>query len=471
MAKIERRKALQLELATGVRQSTLFQFTPEGTKMLEQRGLVAPPPPPGPREVKPKATIELPGTLEPAPVDLQGARTIPPSVTAGWHLPLPLRDYQLEGYHALLAQHKGSAYLPPGAGKTLLAIAAIERLRVPTIIIVPTLVLVSQWSRVLATAGIPAGVYSGEEKRPSWVTMSTYQSLYQFPEIIRRFPFIVFDETDLVTAEDFQRLLQESDHHPYVLAMTGTKPHQDARIQMLEERLPTLIHRTLQQVGEAGHVIIPEIHRMPVHLTSEESDEYEKIEKAMRAAAAQIRGGPEQASSIIARSRDPDLRQAALRYLAAYNRRLNLVAFAQNKGKAVIEVVRSHPGQKILLFGTRIEALDAACIHLGQAGITCRVLSGETPQQEREDVLENWGKTFQVLGSAKVLERGFNVPEASIAIIMASGSSAQQILQRFGRIARPAPGKDRADAYVVYARGTFEESLPKRMGEVIEKGE
>jgi superfamily II DNA or RNA helicase len=466
----EKRKGTQLNLAVGARQSTLFQFSEESQNRLVETGLVAPPAPvPRAPRVAP-LPIALPGTLTGSTATPEGIPRIPDSVVENWTLPHELRDYQQEGLDALLEQHKGTAYLPPAAGKTLLATAAIEELRVPTVVVVPTRVLVDQWRRELAKAGIHAGVYYGDEKAPSWVTISTYQSLYQFPDVIRKYPFIVFDETDLVTADDFSALLRETAEHPYVLAMTGTRPTDDLRVRALEDTLPILVERTLADLGDVGHVIVPDIVPEGVPLTPGEKEQYDKIQKQLMSAASEIRGGVTVAKSILQRSGDAELRAAALRFMHAWNERIRLVNYAQNKAAAVVKVARGIPDRKVLLFGTAIEPLDAACVALGQAGVGCRVLSGTTPTRERGYILDNWGVTFKVLASAKVLERGFNVPEVSSAIIIGSGSGAQQILQRFGRIARPAPGKTAATAYLIYASGTFEDELAKRMKAVIEKG-
>jgi superfamily II DNA or RNA helicase len=474
MADIIRRKAKQTAFLQAGAQRTLFQFTPESVTRLEEAGIVTPPPPPPPPERRVPLEIPLPGSFEAPARSEAGYTEVPPGIRQNWHLPLALRDYQEEALAGLLSRRKGSVYLPPGSGKTLIAEAATIRLAAPTIVIVPSLVLVTQWRKAYAEAGIDAGQYSGEAKQPGWVTLATYQSLYQNPEIIRRYPFIVFDEADLVSATDFSALLTEADFHPYVLAVTGTKPHSDERVEMLEARLPTLIRRTVREIGEAGHVIVPEIHGEPVNLTSSETEDYEKAEKALTIAARTLRelgyGEGPGAAAIALQRGTGDARQWAARYLSAYHKREEIVNFAANKAAAVVRLVKEHPASKVLLFGGRIEALDRACLTLNQAGIGCRVLSGETPAAARDAILGEWGKSYQVLASAKVLERGFNVPEVSVAIILSSGQSAQQILQRVGRIARPAPGKARADAYVVYARDTFEESIPKRMRAVIDKG-
>ena len=56
------------------------------------------------------------------------------------------RDYQLEAVEAWVkAGHRGIVVLPTGAGKTIMAIKAMERLQAATLVVVPTIVLLEQW--------------------------------------------------------------------------------------------------------------------------------------------------------------------------------------------------------------------------------------------------------------------------------------------------------------------------------------
>jgi superfamily II DNA or RNA helicase len=55
---------------------------------------------------------------------------------------LKLRDYQEEALQKLYDQgSRGTIILPTGAGKTIVALKAIEKLNVSTLMVVPTLVL------------------------------------------------------------------------------------------------------------------------------------------------------------------------------------------------------------------------------------------------------------------------------------------------------------------------------------------
>jgi superfamily II DNA or RNA helicase len=89
-----------------------------------------------------------------------------------------LRDYQDEALNSWkLAGRRGVVVLPTGAGKTVLALKAIEELGEATLVVVPTLVLVDQWRERLKEAfGGEVGVLGGGRRDVRPITVSTYDS-------------------------------------------------------------------------------------------------------------------------------------------------------------------------------------------------------------------------------------------------------------------------------------------------------
>jgi superfamily II DNA or RNA helicase len=64
-----------------------------------------------------------------------------------------LRDYQSEALAAWEGNdRRGVLELPTGSGKTVVAVAAMAALSTPTLVVVPTVDLLTQWRRELETA-------------------------------------------------------------------------------------------------------------------------------------------------------------------------------------------------------------------------------------------------------------------------------------------------------------------------------
>jgi len=122
-----------------------------------------------------------------------------------------LRDYQEQALRSWNdGGRRGVIVLPTGAGKTVIALKAIELLNQPSVVVVPTLDLVEQWrSRLEDEFGVEVGVYGGGDNKIGALTVSTYDSAYlRAGEIGNRFNFIVFDEVHHLAAEGYRQIAE-----------------------------------------------------------------------------------------------------------------------------------------------------------------------------------------------------------------------------------------------------------------------
>ena len=90
--------------------------------------------------------------------------------------PRPFQTEAVDAWRA--ARGRGVVVLPTGAGKTEVALLALDAMRRDTLVVAPTLDLVAQWHRLLGERlrrGI--GVLGGGEHRVEPVTVSTYDQL------------------------------------------------------------------------------------------------------------------------------------------------------------------------------------------------------------------------------------------------------------------------------------------------------
>ena len=122
---------------------------------------------------------------------------------------LVLRPYQKE---ALAAWRQGPpglrgvVVLPTGAGKTAVAVRAMERVGRSALVVVPTLALLKQWYSVLSETfggSVEVGLLGGGYHEVTPMTVTTYDSAYIHAERYGdRFALVVYDEVrqDLVAA-------------------------------------------------------------------------------------------------------------------------------------------------------------------------------------------------------------------------------------------------------------------------------
>lgn len=387
------------------------------------------------------------------------ARPLQPYETSSWHLPHELRDYQREALDAWLERGRGTIILPTAAGKTLTAIAALLKTKTTALVLVPTRVLVDQWQGDLAQAGIQAGVWFSERKAPSNVTVSTYQSAYLDPSILNTAETLILDEGDLTTGPEWGSLLRASQSHPYVMLLTATAPSDPVRLQLLQRYLPIVYEKSPQEMREVGAIAPLELIPYAVDLEPDRHEAYARLTVAMRRLFSRLRTHDFAEIARMADSADEETRKAARTLFSLRDQREEVVAGSAAKNEALLDIVRRHPGQKVIVFAPRVAAIESACGYLVTNGIACRVITGETLPEARHNILRDWGKTFQVLGNVTVLSRGLNPPEAGIEVILGGGRGERALIQRTGRVVRLHPEKTHATVYIVYANGTDEEGL------------
>src|SRR5579884_32905 len=105
--------------------------------------------------------------------------------------------YQMEALTAWeQAGRRGSVVMPTGAGKTFLAVLAIQRVQASTLVIVPTIDILHMWYYRLSQAfQTEIGVYYSGEKLIQPLTITTYSSAGDLiAEQGNAFKFLICDE-------------------------------------------------------------------------------------------------------------------------------------------------------------------------------------------------------------------------------------------------------------------------------------
>ncbi|MFX0201512.1 MAG: DEAD/DEAH box helicase, partial [Candidatus Hodarchaeota archaeon] len=142
---------------------------------------------------------------------------------------LELRPYQQAALTAWFdASSRGVIILPTAAGKTFIALKAIEKLNVATLVVVPTLDLLDQWRQILSNQfGVDVGAYGGGDDILKPLTVSTYDSAYiRAEELGNRFMFIIFDEVHHLPAPSYSQIA-EMYIAPYRMGLTATYERED----------------------------------------------------------------------------------------------------------------------------------------------------------------------------------------------------------------------------------------------------
>ena len=134
---------------------------------------------------------------------------------------LSLRDYQhraLENW--LRAGLRGCLVLPTGSGKTIIGIKAIEKTNASSLIVVPTLDLMDQWTTTLSKyfPNLRIGNLGGGNDDIQSITVSTYDSAYiRAPFLGNKFSLVIFDEVHHL-ALGYRTIAEQMAGHHFVWA-------------------------------------------------------------------------------------------------------------------------------------------------------------------------------------------------------------------------------------------------------------
>ncbi len=370
-----------------------------------------------------------------------------------------LRDYQETALSAWSkAGSRGVVVLPTGAGKTVLAVKAIEKLGASTLVLVPTIVLVEQWRSVLQQAfNSEIGALGGGNDDILPITVSTYDSAsIRARRLGSLFKFIVFDEVHHLTGPTYRRIAQRY-IAPYRLGLTATLPREEAYLEVIEE----LVGPKNYQLGVddlAGkHLADYTVKTVKLPLTGYEKSEYDKQYEIyrgfLRKRGIKIRSPRDYMQLVKRTGRDPEARRA----ITARTQAMDIAYNSDSKVAYLKSLLKANPDEKALVFTSQNKLVYRLSKEMLIPAITHR-----TPREERGEILRMFhsGEYKRILTS-RVLDEGVDVPDASIAVILSGSGSNRQFVQRLGRILRPGPGKQ-AILFELVSAGTAETFVSAR---------
>ena len=370
-----------------------------------------------------------------------------------------LRDYQEEALEAWSIEgHRGVIVLPTGAGKTVVAIKAIESLGEPTLIVVPTLVLVEQWrARLEEEFGVEVGVVGGGAREVRPLTVITYDSaVLRSEELGNRFGLLVFDEVHHLPAASYRRIgtLYAA---PYRMGLTATLSREDGAHVSLMDYVGRIVYE--MEVDELAGVHLAEYSVETIHvpLTTEEQREYDNgfsIYRAyLQSRGIRIRSARDYQRFVMRSGRDPEARRALL----ARNRAMDLAMNSSAKVEYLKRIFQSYPDEKALVF-TRHNKL----VYRISKEMLIPAITHQTPSREREETLDRFKSgVYLRIVTSQVLDEGVDVPDASLAIVLSGTGSSRQFIQRLGRVLRKGEGKQ-AKMLELVSRGTAETRVSRR---------
>jgi superfamily II DNA or RNA helicase len=349
-----------------------------------------------------------------------------------------LRDYQNEALNNWCRAHnRGVLVLPTAAGKTFIALKAIQLLKVQTLIVVPTLDLIDQWKkRVKDCLNLEAGAVGGGENTLRMVTVTTYDSAYIHAEQLgNKFMLLIFDEVHHLASTGYIQIA-EMYTAPYRMGLTATYERSDQRHSLLSQLVGDLVYSVgIEEI--AGHLSPYTYEKISVELTSQEQQIYKSQMNIFRSFLQQrkitLRSAADFQKFIMTTGRDPKAREALL----ARNRAIRVAVNSEAKLTVLAQQLETYKNEKILIFTLYNDLVYSISLRFLIPAIT-----HQTSREERREILLNFGNDKSpVVVTSQVLDEGVDVPDASVGLVLGGTGSNREYVQRLGRLLRKKEGK------------------------------
>lgn len=348
---------------------------------------------------------------------------------------LSLRDYQQKALDSWIrARMRGCVVLPTGSGKTVIAIKSIEAVNAASLVVVPTLDLMDQWTSVISKyfPDINIGNLGGGTDDIQPITVSTYDSAYiRASNLGNKFSLTIFDEVHHLAAPGY-RSIAEQLVSPFRLGLTATFEREDG----LHTEIPKLVGGVVFQtssteLAEQRHLAFYKIERRQVEMLPDEiesyKNNYEMYQSCLRRLGFRYSVPFEKLVMISGRNK------VAREALLARNRAMDIALNSRSKIEELREILADNKGIKTIIFTQHNKLVyEISDTFL----IPC--ITYKTDKGERQDIIRGFkdGK-YNAVVTSKVLDEGVDVPDAELGIILSGTGSSREFIQRLGRLLRP----------------------------------
>ncbi len=347
-----------------------------------------------------------------------------------------LRKYQQEAIDVFYANNSvkggsGVIVLPCGAGKTVIGLGIMAKLKTETLILVTNITAARQWiNEIIDKMEVKSewiGEYSGEIKEIKPITIATYQILvyrknkkedflhfHIFNE--KDWGLIIYDEVHLLPAPVFRMAAEIQSKRR--LGLTATLVREDGHekdvFSLIGPKKYDVPWKELEKEGWIATAICTEIRvKLPDNLRYK---------------------------YVVANSRE----------------QFKIASVNPLKIDIVKKLIEKHNEDLILVIGQYIEQLKEIAEE-----IKAPLIYGNVKNREREELYSKFKKgEIKILVVSKVANFAVDLPDANVAIqISGTFGSRQEEAQRLGRILRPKKGENSAHFYTIVTKESKEQEF------------
>ena len=321
-----------------------------------------------------------------------------------------LRKNQQTAVLAMFQHDIGVLHAPTAFGKTVTAIALIEKRKRNTLILVHSRQLLDQWKERLKSflPDTQVGVIGGGIKKPSGIIdIATYQSLINkkdntVADLVQNYGHVIVDECHHVSAPRFEMVMNEV-RAKYILGLTATPERQDGHQKIIFMTVGPIRHKVKSDGNEKfeQQVIVHQLYdNWPISLPDKE--QRPKISDAYQ----WLMDNADRTAKIV-----EDVLQSV----------------QQSKHPIVLTERREHA-----------EVINALLL---EKGVESVVLKGAMRASERKHVEQHLATSKVVVATGKYVGEGFDLPRLDTLFLAMPIAWKGSLSQYAGRIHRESEGK------------------------------
>ncbi len=370
--------------------------------------------------------------------------------------PHPYQDEALQAWKD--ADRCGTVILPTGSGKTLVALSAMAHVKTSTLVVAPTIDLMSQWYSLIADSfGMEVGILGGGYHDIRDLTVTTYDSAYIYAgEYGNRFDLVVFDEVHHLPSPKYQQIPLMSTA-TYRMGLTATYERQDGAEATLEYLVGPVVYRVDVDELTGSYLADYDLVRIKADLTDSEAEAYRQNADIyfgfIRKSGIQPFGAG-WVELVKLSAYDADARKALL----AKQEMKRIVIGSERKLEILDSIMKQHSHDRTIIF-TEQNDLVYRISH----DFLIPAITHHTKSRERKWILDGFKDgQFRAVVTSKVLNEGIDVPSAKIAVILSGSASPREYSQRLGRVLRRGGDRSRAILYELVTPSTTEVNVSSR---------
>lgn len=356
-----------------------------------------------------------------------------------------------------------------GSGKTFTAILAIQAHSargLPTLVLVPSRLLLEQWAAelrdeisdaALLVAGggndrwraprLLRGMTDGDPALGGRIVLATMQtaSMAEFRAnvVAGENLLIVADEVHQIGSPQNSTIMEIEAGARLGLSATPTRYGDPAGTAKIFQYFGPVVHPpiTLQDAIENGRLVSYEYFPHPLNLTATEAAEWKDLTRAIQLEVRRQKAD------------DSGNRPLSDKAKMLLIRRSRIAKKAAGKVKLAVDVLKLHfeAEQSWLVYCEDADQLEQ--VRAALVAEKFEPIEYHSSMAGERDATMSWFRSFGgILVSIRCLDEGVDIPAVSHALILASSQNPRQFIQRRGRVLRRAPGKHLAvihDAIVV----------------------